>query len=249
MGTNIEPSIPEQLTECFLPIFRASPSILPEHEGTGILVRTSSAHWLVTAAHVLALLPDSEFLLPGNPSLFPLSGEVFSTSELSRAATSSDRRDIAFKKLDEVDTRNLISSGMRFHSTEAGAILINHQDFTNRLCYIGGFAEKSVALDLECLTVRGQPFVFQGTLFSDSKMKLCGYNEKKLIGINYGQMTNPNGTPMKRPNPAGMSGGPIWVLDGGLPRLAGILIEFDRAKSMIIGVRTLDLFQAMEMHA
>jgi hypothetical protein len=203
----------------------------------------------VTAAHVLAAPPDSEFLLPGNPFLFPLSGEVFSTSELSRTATSLDRRDIAFIKLNEVATRNLTSAGMKFYSTEADAILADHQDFTNQLCYIGGFTEKSVELDAECLTARGQPFVFQGTLFSDSKMKLCGYDEERLIGIRYGQIINPDGASMKRPNPTGMSGGPIWVLDAGLLRLAGILIEFDKARSMIIGVRTLDLFQAMEMHA
>lgn len=249
MSANIESRFQERMTECFLPIFRASPPSLPEHEGTGVLVGTSSANWLVTAAHVLTIVPGSEFLLPGNPSLFPLYGEIFSTSELTRAATSSDRLDIAFLKLNEANTRNLISAGMKFCSTEPEAILTEHRDLADQLSYIGGFTEKSIDVDAESLIARGQPFVFQGAVVSDSKMKLCGYDKTRHIGIRYRQVVSPDGKPMKRPNPKGMSGGPIWVLDAGVLRLAGVVIEFDEAKSMIIGVRTLNLFQAIERHS
>jgi hypothetical protein len=242
-------SIPEILTSYFLPIFRASGTTLPEHEGTGLLVSTPSAKWLVTAAHVMATHAGSEFFLPGYPSLFPIFGQVYSTSELTLTDTQNDRLDLAFVKLTAVDSESLVRAGMAFYSAERDTILAEPKDFTDNWCYIGGYPNMAVDVSTESLTSHGHPFIFRGALSPNSKMKLCRYDPQRQIGIRYGQMFGPDGAPIKRPDPTGMSGGPIWVSDAGRLRLAGIMIEFDKARSTIIGVRTLDLFQTMEMHS
>lgn len=246
MQPHTDPRVPEELSKCFLPIFRTSGPGLPEHEGTGILVKTPSAHWLLTAAHVMVLQAKSEVYLPGHPSLFPLSGEIYSTSELTAQATDRDELDIAFTKLKDDEIQSLQRAGMRFHSTATNVVSTQAKDFGRTWCYVAGYPADSVKVDEDNKVAAGRPFLFQGSVYNSDEMLRRRLGPKRRIGIRYSQVMDLDGNPMKRPNPKGMSGGPIWIFDGGSLVLAGMAIEFHQSKSTIVGVRILDLFQAME---
>jgi hypothetical protein len=206
----------------------------PSFIGSGILAKFGDLHFVLSAAHVFDEL-GSSLCFPEAGIEAPVEVEV-TTSPIPASGRDSDFLDVAIAHLPH-EVASLLER--RFNFIEVCDLLLDdvHED-GKRYCFTGfpatrtGVRYPARAIDVDCYEYR---------LDSRRITSECApwHPALHLAGeFRRDEMRVPGGNRITAPEPNGMSGGGVWVLDAsGSCKLVGIGINWDGNLNALIGVR------------
>ncbi|SIN85646.1 hypothetical protein [Chitinophaga niabensis] len=234
---------------CELFIYKKNTKILIPW-GSGLLLRHNGNHYLLSCAHVLCDLKGEIgpfFLMNGEVST--IGGKICQTNPHFWGNRKQDHYDIAVIKLND-STIDFIQRKYMFF--EMGHIKTGHIKTENSLCmcigYPSSYTKKEIISSSVFISNPGYSLV---TRLSKSDINIPGYNEDHHFAVNYsiGKVSSFTNTGKKKrgPNPYGMSGGGLWLVESQdksdlhTARLIGINREYIANKSLLISTR-IDFF-------
>jgi hypothetical protein len=241
----ITENMPRRFGNVVTPIYAEQADGRIEHTGTGVLLQSNDGLWLFTAAHVLAQHSSTPILLPGKPFFFRLTTPVFSACELTPKATATHVADVAFVKLTEEQANWIFDSGHHFFAVTRESVDVSSREFYPGNCAVTGYPEHTVTIDHERRFAEIDPILLMSTFANPRRLLPIQHDPSLNLAVNYERRPMINGIKMVRPNPRGLSGGAIWLLENEKVYLVGIVTEFWKAQSLIIGTRIREITKAM----
>ena len=247
----------------FVPVYRQSGTNSLDHEGSAILVG-SNTRWIFTAAHVVerALVHDRQdgsterqhaIVLPGHPQV-RISGLRFKLSE-DQPANPSDRPelDLAYAELFPSEAQTLLNNGLHFLPLEEVSSIEGDLPSHRNGCVFTGYPAGSVEIDEDNLKILNHPTMLTSQFLTRNELVNSRLNPQTQIGAPVKVLweKNEQGVRIKKFNPLGLSGGPIWIIEGNNCKLVGIATEYDSKRLLLIGTRLRPMFQeiARTIHA
>jgi hypothetical protein len=206
------------------PIFEANERSEPDPIGSAVRVRFSEKEYLATAAHVIA--PHLQGSGKERPKGAPYSYIPEQVDIEGEVISAGDPIDLAIIPLPAASRRGLILPQHLAVDVKVG----------ERCLFVGFQArEKSWKIDSSRQTIRPKPLSYMGTVLKPSELQFSiRFNEKQLY--RNGSKQNAVG------KLNGISGAGVYVLRNDAPKLAGMVIEFQKRTSEIIATRSTALF-------
>ena len=217
------------------------PFLQPEERpgilGTGIFCVAGDQHFLVTAAHVTDE-GDTGFF--GNGFfLSPETTRLIETSLPASGRREDDRIDVAVLLLSA-------EAGQRFraHGREPLGIdqwNVGHRTAPGQNYVFTGFTHSDLERDQRRRQIEPRRVSADCPALGDDELTRLGLDPRFHIAVNYQRrrMVNQHGNMGMGPEPAGMSGGPVWTRDPNSENLrwVGVGIEHWREHQLLVGTR------------
>lgn len=209
----------------------------PEILGTGIFCVAGEQHFLVTAAHVTDEAETAYF--GAGFFLGTESTQLISTSLPTSGRREDDRIDVAVLLLSS-------DAGQRFRARGREPLGTNHWKFDDRAVpdqnYVfTGFTHSDLHRDHRRREIEPRRVSADCPTFTDQELVALGLDPRLHIAVNYQRrrMVNQQGNVGMGPEPAGMSGGPVWTRDPDSENLrwVGVGIEHWRENQALVGTR------------
>jgi hypothetical protein len=197
-----------------VPVYKSPDGDGVIHEGSAILVKTSSKYWIFTARHVSENCKG--IVLASQPNV-RLPGPVIS---------HPDPIDLAYTEIGREYVDAIIAAEMAFLPSDLIAATLD--SLSPECCAFTGYPDKAVDIDGNERTALVWPQRFFSTFADDSAIAAAGYDPTIHLGARV-KLTQ---------KPCGLSGGAIWrVRADGDVKLVGIATDYDQRRSLLIGTR------------
>jgi hypothetical protein len=218
-----------------LQLFEARVGKRPTLFGNALLVRHLGRVFLVSAGHVLNAPSNTERPL----FYFSETGKGLAKLRVrgiafTQAAADSDGKDVldlaAGELVSELPTPELKEP------LESSKIVLLGPPSSDNVYVATGFPTSRSKADPSSNRLTTVLSAFLTTLAPPAaRATLRTHPELQLVlSLNIDQMNFPDGSVKAIANPAGMSGSPIWLQQGGDLKCAGILIEHHRSKRLLV---------------
>lgn len=191
------------------PVFRVDDSGEPDHEGSGVLVRHLSRHYLASAAHVLDGLTDGVHLLIDGMERTPLEASARVSVRPASKPRSDDQLDLGFVPLSADEVERLGSDDF----VDIAESVAFDRHWSVRLVAVG-FASKLQWKDRASHTYHTQQTYYEAPELADGKYRSARLSRGEHFALNFDhrRISGARGRG-GRPNFFGMSGGGIWLLN------------------------------------
>ena len=209
-----------------VPVYKSPDGDGVVHEGSAILVKTSSQYWMFTARHVSENC--NGIVLASQPNV-RLPGPVIS---------HPDPIDLAYTEIPKEHVDAILAAEMAFLPSELIAATLD--SLSPECCAFTGYPGKAVDLDGDERTALVWPIRIFSAFAADSVVSAAGYDPSIHIGASVRIIQRQQ----EAFDPRGLSGGAIWrVRENGEVKLVGIAIEYDRRCGLLIGTRIRPLIE------
>jgi Trypsin-like peptidase domain len=240
---NTNPKTLEHLLRHVVPLFTSTSRNVPEMVGTGFFVHSRGLDYLVSAAHVL------DMLATGRPLYFysdfnvvrHLHGKIIRTKVPASGTRGADRLDIGAVQL--------TAPGLPpYPSVDKLAVSVDDLypralPRDGKLYLVTGFPASRSRRNSQSRTMGSTAVMFQSISAETERYAALGTNPNDSIVLKFDVKNSalPNGRVQSAPNPAGMSGSPVWlVADSFNPTvfdvtpLVGVAIEHHKVQRAIV---------------
>lgn len=213
--------------------------------GTCVLMWHRGRRYIVTAAHVLRLAPESVPYIGTASRWAPLPGPYRSTVATGPALRPIDRHDFAYREITELEAHGL--DGCRFLSGDrvaTGEPRVS-VDQLRPAYLVFGYPLNRINLDRHARETSPNYLTYTGNLVNRETSDRHQLDPASHLYLHFDDKAahGPAG-PQRAPKLDGISGGGIFRFtageslgDIGLPRLAGITTEHLRAQDLLAGIR------------
>lgn len=226
-----------QLTELYRYIFPllTSDERRPNVLGTAFLVAAGDMHFIVTAAHVVEAENSSTLSFGRGVFVQPSSTTIVTTGMPPSGRREDDPVDVAVWRADAAMASAILAQGT-LAVTMDQACIEDTAGAGDRYVFSGYPANRtrrsSRELDLGPMSVNCEAVV------GDRLHALGLHHHFHVVGkFNRRRMANLQGQQMTASDPRGMSGGPVWKIEGNNCRLVGLGIEHRANQRVLIGTR------------
>lgn len=229
---------PAHLGRIVTPVFiEVGPGSLAFCGSAILLAGPKDTHWLVSAAHVLAELENSQLAVSADGDAYyyiAVKSRLVSTCELTMGNASRDRKDLAFVQLHSATVREISRT---FYFLPISAVDHSRQTPLPTPCILDGYPGELATIDM------GRPIHLielrsKSLLLPDAETKRRpGVISSVHLVAPFDRMRDESGQTRAVPNPAGMSGGAIWTQPGCELLLAAVMIEYDAGRGEIVATR------------
>lgn len=236
----------EQHGHCVLPAYRQiGPHLV--NDGSVVLLSAFQRYWCVSAAHVL--VQRTPLYLGGKP---------FQIFEEEKVVHNSKGLDLAFFEITRIKAVAMVASNVTF--LPVSEVDMAFPSDVGKPCALTGYPEKTVDIEHEA---ERQIFEIRPLAMSSHLLPRQGL-EKIRRGLSSAPhprfhmaatagklIDDDTGTPIKKIDFGGLSGGAIWVSgsDGSHPKLYGIVTDYDPKYCVVIGTRIAPLIEAIAKSA
>ena len=233
------------------PIFRAEGAGKPEQFGSGILLRLSDHHFLVSAAHVLDDFKNNEILIPGRESLVTIFGSYAVSPMPESNSRGDDKIDVGYFPLDAYFSENLDDSLVFLDGYDSDPM----DELHDKDAYtIIGYQASCSSSKREVFSSQISSITCDGVL--DYRYRKLGLSPQNHILLQYRMRKGVSYETMsqgKKHNFDGMSGGGVFAWSKELPnphalaqpKLCGIVTGYDRHYNVFIATRIGHVLSAM----
>jgi hypothetical protein len=243
------------LSKFSIPLYIHDKANRPEQFGTGFFVRAGSAHFLVSAAHVLDVGRSKRiFFYPTPSSIRYLTGSVLTTG--NPAQTAYDERDVAVMKLTgnavppfpEVDKFSMDLSYLQpAHLPRAGKHYV-----------VVGFPGSKSRIDRHNKAALVSPYAYRSDSIDDTAYSAHSVDPGThvVLPLDLKKGFDISGGIAQFPKPHGMSGSPIVVLydvnekpgDFRVFPVVAVAIEYRKQQKVLIGTDTRYVLEMIAQH-
>lgn len=219
----------------------ATENIIPEANGSGVLIEVKNQKFLITAGHILASTIPENIGIMIDDTFYILNGivEYINPNESDVA----NKIDIAVWKLDEEVVKNL---SIKYSFFQYEDIEFNHKVSTEPRYLIVGFPWRNTVRKKGSQSLTVSPLVFLTEISNKKLYKTLKFDQRTNILLDYRQKKVKNikdGMVQTHKSPQGISGCGVWYLpeffiEGNpKPKLVGQIIEQDKYKTILISTR------------
>jgi hypothetical protein len=218
-----------------IPIYQEYPDGL-DLQGSAVLVKSISAFWLFTAAHVVG--PDLRLWLPGRP--FSMLNEP--------VRMCNDPLDLAYVRLQARTVMALQTIGLVFLPIDC--VDPSNESFFPGRCIFSGYPVHRTKVDNVRGIASATPIELTSDFLSDAELRRRRYDTKVHLAARLKHLRDASG-PVPSFDPCGLSGGALWRASKlGKQTLVGIVTEYSRKKKVLSGTRIrpliVDIVRTME---
>lgn len=223
--------------------FTPEVSVVYRHNGSGmvpwgscLLVHYGTRYWIFSASHVLTEKTEpgapkghtiTPIWLPGPPGAFqPLEGEL--------VQFSPEKLDLAFLELSPLKAEAVMGAGHRFLPLSSIRVEAPH----GGPCLVTGYPAILVEPDGIDNTISVTEFCYKSLLLAPIEMAQAGLDNAFEVAVDASQMTDDiTGKRVAPLDLRGLSGGVIWVYEGGFRLAVAIVTDHYPGRNLIIGTR------------
>lgn len=218
MTTESKSSLPEVILEAIdlltkfsIPIYVQDSSGRPDQYGTGFFVRAGTAHFLVSAAHVLDVGRTRDVFFYATPNkLRHLTGRVLTTGNAIGGAY--DALDVAVMRLtgDAVPPFPEVDK----FAMDVSYLKPNYQPRSGKHYVIVGFPATKSRIDARARTALVSAYAYRSDSIDDDGYRAHGVDATThvVLPLNLKKGVDVGGSTVTFPKPQGMSGSPVVVL-------------------------------------
>lgn len=229
-----------RISRAVRPLYAAENRRPPRHIGCGVLFRTASARFLLTAAHVVEEFLQFDMYLAGDASLVGVKGRGERASQLSAPNMEQDLLDIGVIRLEEAVGTEVDGSFLTLAD-----VAIREWMSPQKHYLLYGYAATKTRLDTAERVVLRAPFRFVGSRAGLASHEAYGITPHSHVALDFDiQRTASDKGIGTAPSPKGVSGGGMWSLpDLGTPgiehraKLAAIFIAHPSRHRLLVGTR------------
>jgi len=243
----------EQLLRYIVPIFRDDGGGKQESHGTGFLISNMGGSFLISAAHVFDPVRSGTnlFFYTGHKRVLRLSGSICLTTPPEGTSRDADRFDIGVLRLEEAVSPPYPEVNKQ--ALPINALMPTALPREKKHYLLIGFPGSKTQLHRARRNFESAPYGNWSTSApkaaygrvgcSDQTHIVMRFNRKKVVGQGL--------TTRAFPNPAGMSGSPVWLLydevrtnDPTQTPLVGVFIEYHSSHHLLVAT---DISVALDM--
>lgn len=209
----------------------------PDVLGTGFIVAVDRYRFIITAAHVVEAEDSSTLRFGRNIISNSGSVAVVTTKMPSSRRREDDRLDLAIWRADEQLAASLLAQGIQPIGIELAGVE-DVAESGNRYVF-SGYPSSRTRTNRTTREIDPGPIsACCEAVIDDRLLDLELQSSTHIIGsFERRRMANIDGEQITAPEPWGMSGGPVWKIQGDSCRLAGVGIEYRERKNALVATR------------
>jgi hypothetical protein len=243
----------ERLLRHVVPIFRDDGAGNQELHGTGFLVSNAAGSFLVSAAHVLDPIKSGAnlFFYTGHKRILRVSGSICLTTPPAGGNRSVDRLDIGVLRLEKAVSPPYPEVNKQ--ALPINALLPSALPRERKHYLLTGFPGSKTQLHRVRRQFEVAPYGNWSMSASRAAYGRVGCAERIhiVMPFNRKKVAGPHLATRAFPNPAGMSGSPVWLLqdvvgtnDPIQTPLVGVFIEYHSSRHLLVAT---DISVALDM--
>jgi hypothetical protein len=244
----------ERLLRHVVPIFRGNGARNQQSHGTGFLISNSADSFLISAAHVFDPMESGAdlFFYTGHKRILRLPGQqICRTTPPAGRNRSADRLDVGVLRLEK--TVSPPYPEVNKETLPINALLPRALPRERQPYLLTGFPGSKTQLHRERRQVEAKPYANWSTSASKAAYGRVGCDAQNhiVMPFNRRKVLGARSAIRAFPNPAGMSGSPLWLLpdvngtnDPTQTPAVGIFIEYHSARDLLVAT---DISVALDM--